>query len=237
MTSIDDPGFVRDQYASEENLSARKSIYASAEGPDPREVLFAAVADARPRRVLEVGGGEGELAERIVRELGCELVGVDQSERMVELQCAKGIDARVGDAESLPFGDGEFDLAIAAWMLYHLPDVDRGLAELARVLRPGGRLVAVVNGRVHLRELWQLAGRDLAERDRMLRAENAGEALGRRFARVERHDVEGWVTLDDAAVRRYAASWSAFRRPEEIPPLAEPLRVRRSSAIFVAERR
>ena len=47
------------------------------------------------------------------------------------------------DVQALPFADGAFDVAVAAWMLYHVPDLDRALAELARVLRPGGRLVAV----------------------------------------------------------------------------------------------
>src|SRR2546430_9951320 len=135
---IDDPRFVHEQYEDAENLAARKSAYANAEGPDPREIAWRVIAEAKPRRVLEVGGGEGELAERIVRELGAELVGVDQSERMVEIQRSKGIDARVGDVAALPFADGEFDLVVAAWMLYHVPDLERALAEIARVLRPGG---------------------------------------------------------------------------------------------------
>ena len=89
MPRIDDQAFVRDQYETEDNLAARKAAYANAEGPDAREVLFDAVAEGRPERVLEVGGGEGEVAERIVRELGAELVGIDQSERMVEIQRGK----------------------------------------------------------------------------------------------------------------------------------------------------
>src|SRR6266581_1282352 len=97
--------------------------------------------------------------DRLRNELGVTVIGVDQSERMVELQRSKGIDARVGDVQKLPFADGEFDVALAAWMLYHVPDLDRGLAELARVLRPGGRLVAVTNAEDHLRELWDLARR------------------------------------------------------------------------------
>jgi ubiquinone/menaquinone biosynthesis C-methylase UbiE len=48
----------------------RKSTYANVEGDDPRELAFEAIAEARPRRVLEVGGGEGELAERVLNELG-----------------------------------------------------------------------------------------------------------------------------------------------------------------------
>ena len=233
---IDDPSWVREQYASEANLAARKSIYATSEGPDAREALFDAIAEVRPRRVLEVGGGEGELAERLVRELGCELVGVDQSERMVELQRARAIDARVGDVQDLPFPDGSFDVAVAAWMLYHVPDPDRALSELARVLRPGGRLVAVLNGIDHLRELRELAGQDLAERERTLRRENAEPLFRAHFATFERRDVDGWVTLDDDAVRRYAASWASFARATEALPLAEPLRARRAGAVLVAER-
>jgi len=82
MTRLDDPAVVRTQYADESNFGARKAIYDYAEGPNACDVAFQAVADSVPRRVLEVGGGEGELAERIVRELGAELVFVDQSERM-----------------------------------------------------------------------------------------------------------------------------------------------------------
>ena len=64
---------------------------------------------------------------------------VDLSQRMVELARARGIaDAHVGDVQELPFADASFDTVVAAWMLYHVPDLDRGLAEIARVLEPGG---------------------------------------------------------------------------------------------------
>jgi hypothetical protein len=63
--AFDDPAVVRAQYENEKNLRARKSAYLNAEGDDPREFAFEAVAEADPRTVLEVGGGEGELAERI----------------------------------------------------------------------------------------------------------------------------------------------------------------------------
>jgi len=109
---IDEAAFVRAQYETEDNLRARKSAYVNAEGDDPREFAFEAVAEAAPRRVLEVGGGEGELAERIRGELGAEVIAVDQSERMVEIQRSKGIDARVGDVQELPFADGELDVVV-----------------------------------------------------------------------------------------------------------------------------
>jgi ubiquinone/menaquinone biosynthesis C-methylase UbiE len=186
--------------------------------------------------VLEVGGGEGELAERIQSELGATVVGIDQSERMVEIQRSKGIDARVGDVQQLPFDDGEFDVAVAAWMLYHVPDLDRGLAELARVLRPGGRLVAVTNAVDHLQELWDLARRATALRRFTFRSENGEQALRRHFADVRRRDAHGWVTMDDEAVRRFANSWDALAPLVTMPPLGKTLRVRRHSSVFVAER-
>ena len=234
MRALDDRDFVRDQYASEANLAARKSAYANIEGPDPRELAFAAVAETAPRRVIEVGGGEGELAERIVHELRADLIAIDQSKRMVEIQRAKGIDARMGDVQALPFADAEFDVAVAAWMLYHVSDVPRAISELARVIRPGGRLVAVTNAADHLQELHDLAGTPESNRDSLFRSENGDELLKRSFARVERREANGWVTMDDEALRRYAASWEALSPILELPR-QEPLRIRRRTTIFVAE--
>ena len=152
--SLDDPDVVRAEYASERGLLGRVAAYSAAntEGPDAREATFAAVAEAQPRRVLEVGCGTGWLSRRIADELRADVVAIDQSERMVELAQEIGVDARVGDVESLALGDGQFDAAVAAWMLYHVPGIERALGELARVLRPRGRLVAVTNGADHLRE-------------------------------------------------------------------------------------
>jgi SAM-dependent methyltransferase len=234
--SVDETAFVREQYATEDRLRARKSAYENAEGDDPRQFAVEAVAEARPHRVLEVGGGEGELAERLQNELGVEVIGIDQSERMVELQRSKGIDARVGDVQELQFADGEFDVAVAAWMLYHVPDLDRGVGELARVLAPGGTLVAVTNAVDHLEELWDLAQRATSMRCFTFRSENGEEVLRRHFARIERREAHGWVTMDDATVRRFAGSWDALAPLVTMPPLGEPLRVRRHSTVFVAEK-
>jgi ubiquinone/menaquinone biosynthesis C-methylase UbiE len=232
---IDEAAFVRAQYKSEHNLRARKAAYINAEGDDPREFAFAAVAEIAPGKVLEVGGGEGELAERIRDELGAEVIGIDQSERMVEIQQSKRIDARVGDVQELPFADGEFDVVVAAWMLYHVPDLQRGLAELARVLRAGGRLVAVTNAADHLRELWDLAHRASSVGKFTFNSENAEASLLRHFASVERRDAHGWTTMDEETIRGFAASWTDLGALVRAGPFEEPLRVQRHSTVFVAE--
>jgi SAM-dependent methyltransferase len=231
---IDDPAAVREQYASELGLAARKSIYVDVTGPDARDIALQAVAEVGPRLILEVGCGEGELAERMFAELAADVVAIDQSERMVELARARGVDARVGDVQQLPFDDGVFDVVVAAWMLYHVPDLDRGVAELARVLRSGGRLVAVTNAADHLQEMLELAG--VEGWDFTFRAENGAEILGRQFGTVETRDASGTVTLNDAnQIRGYMQSSIRLREwAERVPELDGPLVARRRPVVFVA---
>lgn len=228
-----DPKVVAKEYATELGLVGRRAAYRWSEGPDPRELTFRAVAEAAPRRVLEVGPGPGELSERMKAELGADVVAVDISERMVELTLARGVEAIVGDVQELPFPDGSFDCAVAAWMLYHVPDVDRGIAELARVLRPGGRLVAVANGADHWSGPSELVVDD--REDACFTAENGEQLLRRSFSRVERHDATGWIVFPD---REEAQSFveATMSLRGELPPFDGPLRVRRSPFVFVAEK-
>jgi 2-polyprenyl-3-methyl-5-hydroxy-6-metoxy-1,4-benzoquinol methylase len=232
---VNEQAYVREQYETEDRLRARKSAYANAEGDDPREFAFEAVAEARPRRVLEVGGGEGELAERIVKELGAELVGIDQSERMVEIQRSKGIDARIGAVNELPFGEGEFDVAVAAWMLFHVPDLDRAIAELARVLKPTGRLVAATNSIEHFQDLWDLAGAKNPHLVFTFGSENGGKILDRHFKHVERRDTRGATTMDPATIRHFAASSENLAPLAAVAECGETVCVRTHSTVFVAE--
>jgi len=230
--------YVREQYASEKGLAARSSLYAETAGPFAGDVAFDVVAEASPRRLLEVGCGPGWFAARVQRELGIEVVAIDQSERMVEVARAEGVDARVADVQSLPFGDGEFECVAAHWMLYHVTDLDRGLAQIARVLVPGGLLVAITNRDDHLLELWRLVGAEDARvaRDLPFGAENGTEILRRPFREVEMLDASGTVTIRDrGAVVRYVESterWRCFA--ERVPAQLEPFVARRSNVVFVA---
>jgi ubiquinone/menaquinone biosynthesis C-methylase UbiE len=235
---VSDPTYVREQYTTEAGLAARKAVYTDVSGPDARDIAFEAVAEVAPRSVLEVGCGEGELAERMYRELDVEVVAIDQSERMVELTRARGVDARLADVRELPFESGSFDVAVAAWMLFHVPDADDALRELERVLRPGGRLVAVTNFSDHLQEMWVLAGLEGVFSDLTFRGETGAAILERHFARVETFDASGTVTFHDAEqIRSYLRSSARFADGvDRIPELGEPLVARRRPVVFVAEK-
>jgi ubiquinone/menaquinone biosynthesis C-methylase UbiE len=233
---LNDPEVVRAEYAEESRLEERIAAWQGLTGPNPRELALEAVAEAQPRRVLEVGCGQGWASEWIKDELGAEVVAVDQSERMVELTRRRGVDAHVGDVQDLAFEDGSFDAALAAWMLYHVPDLDRGLSELARVLRPGGRLVAVTNAPESLHELWTLLG---ADRTPFLIAgfhsDNGAEILRRHFQQVEVRQAAGTVTFaDPEAVQRYVDSLVTVSGT--VPPFEGDLVCSRRSTIFVAEK-
>jgi SAM-dependent methyltransferase len=234
---IHDPERVRAEYASEAGLVARVSVYEGVAGPDAREIALEAVAAATPLRVLEVGCGWGAFAVRIAEAASAEVVALDVSPRMVTLARERGVDARVGDVQALPFEDSAFDCVVANWMLYHVPDLDRALSEIARVLRPGGRLVAATNGIDHLAELWSLVGRDRRAEDAHFFSEDAETRLRRHFERVERRDVCSEITFDTHAARGYISSSIAHAHlAEQMPGLDEPLVATRRNTVFVAEK-
>jgi SAM-dependent methyltransferase len=235
---LDSPLLVQWEYASEERLRTRNEAYRRlVRGVHADDVAFEAVVEVSPRRVLEVGCGTGEFAERMARELDVELVAVDISARMVELTAARGIDARVADVQALPFEDAEFDVAVANWVLYHAPDVDLAIRELARVLRPGGRLVAATLGVDHTVEVWRLVGGE-PTRDLSFWSENGEERLRKAFSSVQRRDAEGTLVFPDAqTLREYvAATITRAHLAENVPELEEPLETRSAHVVFVAEK-
>ncbi len=234
---LDDPALVAAEYADEARLRRRAAAFTRrTSAVDARDLVVAAVAAAAPRRVLEVGCGWGELAEWMHLETGAEVVALDLSPRMVELARERGVDARLGDVQQLPFADGEFDCAVAAWMLYHVPDLDRGLAELGRVLRRGGRLVVATNSAFHLYELRELVGSGPSPSK--FTREKGGDLLARHFAHVRREDVDGQVEFATRAeIAEYVrASISMSPFAEHLPAVVpEPFFARRAISVFVAE--
>ena len=237
MKHWDDPAAVKAQYANEANLRARQALWANVEGENAPDVLWRVLVSLRPTKVLEVGGGQGELAERMQSELGVELTFLDQSERMVALARSRGIaTAVVGDVQELPFADGSFDTVVAAWMLYHVADLDRALGEIVRVLGPSGRFVAVTNSVRHIAELRELFGTIMPGFERQFHAENGEEILRRHFRDVERTDTEVVATVRDReTLVAYGRSLSYEAQP--VPDdVSLPFRVHGRATIFVATR-
>jgi demethylmenaquinone methyltransferase / 2-methoxy-6-polyprenyl-1,4-benzoquinol methylase len=111
-------------------------------GLDRRWRRLTARAVVRPGdRVLDVCCGTGELAVACAAE-GGRVTGLDFSERMLERARRKSgaVEWVAGDAVALPFGVEEFDAATVGFGVRNVPELERALAELRRVLRPGGRL-------------------------------------------------------------------------------------------------
>ena len=122
----------------------------------------------RGHRALDVGCGPGALTGELVGRLGADAVAaVDPSEPFVEAarQRHPGVLVQGATAEALPFGDDEFDAALAQLVVHFMTDPIAGLTEMRRVTRPGGVIAACVwdfaGGRAPLSTFWQ-AARELA---------------------------------------------------------------------------
>ena len=194
------------QYKNDANLAARQSIYAY---QHPRVDLAARVlnlaAPAPSDTIVDVGCGNGMyLAEAARRGFAGRVLGVDLSLGMLAVarrrlsgmgKAADGtgpVALANADATALPLGDGVVGLALAAHMLYHVPDPAEALRELRRVTRPGGRVVIVLNGAGHLRQLRAAVaaarGDDAKAMGERVTLDD-GESLAKSFfPRVTRHD-------------------------------------------------
>jgi demethylmenaquinone methyltransferase / 2-methoxy-6-polyprenyl-1,4-benzoquinol methylase len=142
-------------------------------GQDPRwRHELVRLIDPQPgARILDVAAGTGLVTEALARHSRCEIVALDQSGPMLAAararldrhpELAERVTLVRGEAEQLPFEDGEFDALTFTYLLRYVDDRPATMRELARVVKPGGRIGMVEFGvppRPRLRALWRVQTR------------------------------------------------------------------------------
>jgi SAM-dependent methyltransferase len=209
-----DPEYLREhQYADPANLTARMALHAKYSRAEEPWYAWLAGRIEWPEGadVLEVGCGTGALWADIAPGLPhLRLTLTDLSEGMVRAasRAMPGLDnvdladARTCDVQELPFGDGAFDVVVANHMLYHVPHPARAVAELARVLRRDGALMAATNGPHHLDAVSDLSRQvlgwsPLEHTDRRFGRSGGAAILATAFGTVEWHSHPSTMVCTD----------------------------------------
>ncbi len=220
---------LEEQYRTDGNLQDRISLHSrfSTSPISFQKWVFQQIDLDGRESVLEVGCGNGGLFGENLNELSVSgsLCLTDRSRGMVEAAKVNLSDATgrfrfsVADVTKLPFRSNVFDVAIANHMLYHVEELGMALSELARVLKPTGRLFAATNGTDHMKELVEfteefdsrLYGFGLSHRNFGL--ENGGSRLGQWFRDVDvRKFPDSLLITDVEALVAYVSSISGIAR-------------------------
>ena len=257
-----DQTYLRDvQYVDGTNLNARVALhvrFSTAAVPLPD--FEAGLIDWQPGyAVLECGSGTGQFWTNRFTPRSVAATLTDLSPGMVANAVAsatangfENVTGRECDVQDLPFNDDSFDVVVANHMLYHVPDPDRAVAELARVVRPEGVVLAATNGRGHMQEMNDVIGEvfESAISDGLydVFGLDTGEArLRRQFAQIVWHAFDNDLVVDDpVAAIAYGLSFPPgdAATDEEATAFAVamtdrfvdgPLRIRTRAGVFVAK--
>ena len=116
-----------------------------------RKKVVKLVGENKPKQILDIATGTGDLALMMSQLNPDRIVGLDISEGMLEVgkqkiskaNLSKTIDMVVGDSENIPFEDNTFDAITVSFGVRNFEDLDKGLQEICRVLKPGGKFVVL----------------------------------------------------------------------------------------------
>ena len=155
MSNINDTSMVKQQYANANNLNTRISIHEkfSINKMGFGNWIVSNYKIDNGMKVLELGCGTGDMwkGRSALIDKCSNVILSDFSEGMVEtakdnIGEYENVEYRVLDIQEIPYADESFDVVIANMMLYHVPDIERGLAEVRRVLKKGGRFYCATYG-------------------------------------------------------------------------------------------
>ena len=227
-----DPTILREQaYADDSQLDIRRRTHQlyTVDPVDFGRWTLERLPWRGDERVLDVGCGPGEVLRGMAQHGdGWDmLVGSDFSAGMAAdaAGAAEELPTHflVADAQANPFPDRFFDVVMARHMLYHVPDIDRAVAEAARVLRPGGFYLTVTNSENTMPEYWAIRGKAARRFPTMTQPdavthrfslENGPAFLEPHFARVEVHTLPGTLRFPAAQpFVDYFASTRALTMP------------------------
>ena len=172
----------------------------------------------RGQRVIDVGSGPGALTTELVRRLGPDAVAAaDPSEPFVEAARERhpGVDVRLAPAEDLPFDNDSFDAALAQLVVHFMADPTAGLAEMARVTRPGGVVAACVwdlaGGRAPISPFWQAARElDPGTTDESNLPGARGSHLAELFTETGLRDVEQSELSSTVEYKTFEEWWQPY---------------------------
>jgi SAM-dependent methyltransferase len=216
-------------YADDRFLRDRLSLY-DHQHPrlDPVGETIRALGDVAGQRVADVGCGNGAY-HAALHAARATIIAVDLSLGMLQAVPGQLAGRVAADAQALPLASASVDAALAMHMLYHVPEPTLAVAEFARVLRSGGRLVTAVSGPNHLaeaQELWMPllveAGLDHTVRDlglvnNRLPAVTLREILDGSFDSVTSRTLTSQVILaDPGPLVRHAASTAAAQVADDL---------------------
>ena len=160
LPAANDPAQVARQYATDQHLQTRiETQQRYSVGTELETEIDAALGLDGSEALLDVGTGPGHFPGRLAAGgHSGRLVGADLSAGMIEKARASfgSVEFVQAGADALPFPDESFGVLTARHMLYHVPSVPAALEEFRRVLKPGGRFLAVTNAARYMPELWDV---------------------------------------------------------------------------------
>ncbi len=229
MSALNSRSAVEKQYASSAKLQTRISIHEKYSTNKQGFGRWIAAHYRFPERasVLELGCGTGSmwLGQEALADSCSRLILSDYSEGMIQtaretLRGYKGIEYQVIDIQDIPFPDRSFDAVIANMMLYHVPDLHRGLSEVRRVLKPGGTFYCATYGEHGIMEyicgLFGVNGAGQA--NHLFTLQNGAGQLREHFSDVLRDDYPDSLAVTDVCdLADYIRSLTGMTALRDIP--------------------